>query len=44
MGRPFPNNMLILLILRPVALQAGGEFRLGGIGGADRIVRFPRPR
>ncbi len=37
----YPSNEHV--ILGTVALQVGDEIWLGGVGGADRIARFPAP-
>ncbi len=38
----YPSNDL--LILGTVAIQVGDEIWVGGVGGSDRIARFPAPR
>ena len=38
----YPSNDVF--VLGTVALQVGDEIWLGGIGGSDRIARFPTPR
>ena len=37
----YPSNDF--LILGTVAIQVGEEIWVGGVGGGDRIARFPAP-